>query len=208
MRGAMAALYAPNGRLMARPADEEVVTLIAAQAAVTIERWGATRRSSTGFVGSGARRTHARRPRGARRPPASRSRRPSPARADRRPEGARLRPRSIRRVSRCRHGRRGCRRPDRLRRPLRVQEHSRPGARKERAHRLGPRRSRGRPGQCAPSQRTGGTLHLVVSHEEAIGVISAYDKDRPGPRFTDDGLIALHDRALTAAETRRAGCRA
>jgi hypothetical protein len=134
------------------------VTLLAAQAAVTIERWGATRRSSTGFVGSSARRTHAGRPRGARRSPASRSRRPSPARADRRPEGARLRPRSIRRVSRCRDGRRGCRRPDRLRRLLRVQEHSRAGARKERAHRLGPRRSRGRPGQCAPSPRTGGTL--------------------------------------------------
>jgi hypothetical protein len=30
--------------------------------------------------------------------------------------------------------------------------------------------------------------HRVVSHEEAIGVISAYDKDRPDPRFTDDGL--------------------
>ena len=97
--------------------DEEIVTLLAAQTG-DHDRKGADPRGGRPLDSSarGARRAHPQRPRGARRVPPPRARRPSPARADPRPAGAHLPSRPLGRSSRCRRGRRGCRRPGRLRR--------------------------------------------------------------------------------------------
>ena len=92
------------------------------------------------------------------------------------------------RSSRRRRRRRGRRRPGRLRHPCRIE--ARPGlrARAERAHRLDPRGSRGQSGPCGPIRQLTAILVPLMFQGRAIGVISAFNKDGADPRFTDDDL--------------------